>query len=440
MGPKILLINYTESEAKAVEMKSGVKVVRGYMGDELHVFENHAYFDYYAPEAFYEFTMVFIKLGNYERLATEFERLSRDFDLDDTKRFRKYWRQSGRFLTIFMNETEHTDLYTLGVPLDLEESKEIDTISHLEETRNPKLKSFFAELKSQICLPASKIIKVMGDSQFYYSSGTDWHSLVSNSNNDMLATVLTKGSSDYSMEEPGVLILPKMKAISVSTNLIIDVIGDYYGTITNVTDWKESDNFYPQAKILSGKKHIVEIQEESKSRIEDTIKELREHMVKYGYLKDLVTSNGKKLENAVQDVLQTVLGLNVKRSDEDNKGNLKEDFVVEVDGKEILIEVKGTKNENPSLMYPSQPQINLARAGYSLDTKVALILNHDLEKDPKIRKNAYDTVETRELIKNIYFIDTRVLKEVALMVIESKITQSDALAILFEKYGRANIK
>jgi hypothetical protein len=129
-----------------------------------------------------------------------------------------------------------------------------------------------------------------------------------------------------------------------------------------------------------------------------------------------------------------VVGLQVTKSDDGKKPEAIDDLVVEIGDRKIIVEVKGTRNSSPRFNYPQQVLTHVIRRGYTGDVTTGLIVNHDMNKDPKLTKLAYK--EKFYMIEELYYIDTRVLLEVAKDVIDGKLSFAEAQAVLFGKLGR----
>jgi hypothetical protein len=149
-----------------------------------------------------------------------------------------------------------------------------------------------------------------------------------------------------------------------------------------------------------------------------------------------VTEQGDNLVDAVFKVLTDILGLKVTKSDDETEGEPIEDLMITFDDRKISVEVKGTTKPNAPLEYTQQPFQHIARRGHEGKVEAALILNHDMKKDPQYRKDAYTDKDKEALISNLYFIDTRVLLAVAKAVVDGQITQDVAVETLFGNFGR----
>ena len=103
--------------------------------------------------------------------------------------------------------------------------------------------------------------------------------------------------------------------------------------------------------------------------------------------------------------------------DSERKSDFREDILI-LDDKEIILgEVKGTQNSNPSFTYVTQLLTHLLKSK-NREAIGALILNHDLKKNPEERTDVYINSDEEEQIKNIIFIDTKVLFQLSIAIID----------------------
>lgn len=336
-----------------------------------------------------------------------------------------------------------SNFWSLGVPQRLKNSSGNDTRTKLYIDEEHVLFDIVSQINQQIRMPTKNYV-VTGmkpkQDQYspdpYYEFGTHWNVYVANANGDYLVTSLSKGTSDYNGEEPGVLVLPEPKKLPTLTAKITEFFGGYYGIYKPGADWQEADQFYPQKDLRRLTKEIADIRANAES--EATAKQLLidAHKQEWNFLRYLVTEQGEKLVDAVYKVLADALGLEVINSDEEKSGEPVEDLLVKFDDRAISIEVKGTTKSNAPLEYTQQPFQHIVRRNDDGKVEPALILNHDMKKDPQFRKAAYTDKDKVALIANLYFIDTRVLLAIAIDVIDGKLTQQEAVNILFGARGR----
>lgn len=448
MTPKILLVNYAQRDADIVEKATGLKVLRGYMS-EVDTFTldrdgtQEPNIKFYSPEAYYECAITFINLPSNAELKAEFDDKAQELGSDDMMNMMGYWKSRGQLLVIFVGKTNVANFWSLGVPQRLKSSAGNDTRTSLCIDENHVLFDLVSQINQQIKMPTEKyVITGMKPKQDqyspdpYYEFGTHWNVYISNVNGDYLATSLSKGTSDYTGEEPGVLVLPEPKKLPALTTKITEFFGDYYGIYKPGTDWQAADQFYPQKQLRQLTKEIANIRATAEAEAAAKQLLIDTHKQDWNFLRHLVTEQGDKLVDAVYKVLTDVLELDVINSDNENSGEPVEDLLVELDDRTVSIEIKGTTKPNARLEYTQQPFQHIVRRGHKGNVEPALILNHDMKKDPQFRKPAYTDKDKVGLIANLYFIDTRTLLSIAIDVIDAELSKQDAVNILFGAKGR----
>ena len=435
---KLLLLNYSKNDAETIAKATGAEVFRGYISDGGKLSmgisgKKEPYYNFYTPIPPYECSMVFVNLDNFEASESEFEDKEKTWEKRDTVNFRQYWMRGDNLAVFFVGDTKVGEMYHFGAPLKLIGSSGVDreTVVSLREDRIHR--PLFDELNKQLSVPPSHYIEAMGDDDFLYKLNTKAFFCIRNRNDDALSIALSKNNGDYSAEEIGLIVLPATKNLAYSTVNIFQHFDQ------SSPDWVDSDDFYPSSTLNTLKEEIEEIDKKASDEVSKRRTQIEEHKKKYLYLKDLVTSQGDILVDAVYKVLTDLLGLNVIKSDELNPSSPKEDLLVHYENKQILIEVKGTKRPYPSLKYPQQAVQHALRQGLKDVTSTGLILNHDFETIPTKRKLAYNDKDTASLITDIHFIDTRLLLEVAKQIIDGQLKAKTAADILFAKEGRAQL-
>jgi hypothetical protein len=445
MAPKILLLNYTQPEADLVTKQTKLRVIRGYVseGHDVHYVDEHKMdVEYYFPEPYYECSMVFLKLPASDELKAEFKGKTKTLSSDDRSNFRKYWGR--RVFVIFAGNTNITNLMWFGIPLGLMESSGIDTTPHSCFGNRNEVQQLTQLLTQQIKMPTARYVTELlqpkdqytTQDQLYYQFKTNYYPYISNENGDVLAGALSHYGGDYSGGEPGAIVMGLPKKLTTTTIKMIEFLGEHYEIYTPGADWRESGSLYPQNELRRLEDEINDIAEKSRAEVDSRKEKIKAHREQWKYLSDLVTEQSTPLVDAVYRVLTDVVGLTVKKSDTERPTDPVEDLLVEIGERKILVEVKGTKASNPPLDYPQQAITHIRRRGYDGDVEAGLIVNHDMQKDPLLRKMPYSSVETQRVIADVYYIDSRVLLDIAKDVIDGKLTGADAQSTLFGKKGR----
>ena len=438
---KILLINFDSKTATNVEKLTGIEVVRGYLSDHnSQTTDQHGntkpFIQFSFPTPPYECSMVFINLDNYDASRQDFSDKIKMWSETETQNLYRFWSFKSTLLVFFVGNTQAKKMITLGVPLNLVNSSGVDQQTRIVLDEENKHFPLIEEIDTQLAMPNTKYLKADGGDTDYYRWGTKFYPLIQNANGDTLAVAMTKNSSDYDMEYPGTIILPIVKKPSKTISKLIKYFAQHYELELTDQDWLNSSVFYPRNEINKLESEIEEVRKDAGKKIDSNQEAISQIKSSFSYLKDLLTEEGDILEEAVYKTLTELFKLKVSRSDEINKSCPKEDLLVEYEKNTILIEVKGTKRQNPSLKFPQQAVQHALRQGLKDVVSTGLILNHDRETDPKNRTSPYSDEESKELITDIYFIDVRVLHTMAIDIIDEKLNHDDASNILFKTTGR----
>ncbi len=205
-------------------------------------------------------------------------------------------------------------------------------------------------------------------------------------------------------------------------------------------DWVNNSKYYPR-EVSSIDQKVNDFVEEAKKKVEALQEEKIKAKEKYSFLHNLLTESGDKLKDSVIKTLTDIFQLEVEDMDKTRKNDLKEDLLITYKDLTVLVEVKGTRSSYPSITYIIQVFKHLL-----LKNKVkypvaigGLIINYDLTRNPEDRAKAYIKPDEDEQLADIIFIDTRVLFELALAVIDYGMSAIDANDILFQK-GRVTFE
>ena len=199
-------------------------------------------------------------------------------------------------------------------------------------------------------------------------------------------------------------------------------------------EWTKNDKYYPKEVSLIDdeiKQLTVEIEEKIKA-LQTKKSQLKQE---YSYLRDLLTESGDKLKAAVIKTLTEVFKLQAEDADEPKKTDLREDIVIQdASFPTILAEVKGTKKSCPSFTYVSQVFSNLLKERGKYPNAVGgLILNLDRDKEPTERSDAYTKADEERQLTEMVYLDTRVLFDLSMAVIDHKMAVTEAKNILLQK-------
>jgi len=195
---------------------------------------------------------------------------------------------------------------------------------------------------------------------------------------------------------------------------------------TEKIPWMESEQYYPIALQAVDRK-IAELNKE----IENLIVEKEELKKKYEGVRSILYLKDEELKKAVAEILTDYWSLEISHMDKTKRAEFRENILIEHNGRDILVKIKGTHEDHPSTRFITEVWKDLHYSGLGTDAEGALVLNYDLEKDPKERNLAY--AEDKEQLEDLIFIDTRVLHNLTTAIIDADLTIEEAKRKLFKK-------
>jgi hypothetical protein len=196
-------------------------------------------------------------------------------------------------------------------------------------------------------------------------------------------------------------------------------------------DWMAGDDFYPKC-VPNLEKEIVRCQEEMERRISELRAQKEAFKKRYEDLRSLLYAPDEQLKTAVVNVLRTYWQLQVSDVEDTSVPGFKEDILVEHDGNKFLFKIKSTNRTYPSVNYIAQVWRELHCSGLGTGAKGGLILNHDVRIDPRYRNLAY-TGEDEECLEDIIFLETRVLYQLTLAIVDDNLPLQEAKEFLLRK-------
>lgn len=436
MNSRILLINFTNQEASLLE-KMGVTVERGFISDQIEERVNNNVVNntyYFIPHPVYEFKVVIVSLNVNEELKIEFMERSRLWKQNLSDEFRNFWDKQG-VLVIFTGDYKNSNLSLYGIS-----GISLSEVIHQDETvvnlpgKFVGQNSFFEKLNNisgQIIMPTNKYV------HFDESPLHKFTPLYFNKAGVALGLFKNK-FEDFNVEGtelmPHFIVLPRFRNNLVVTKDVLIQLSKINSKLLpelSESDWIESEKYYPN-EVLAFDEKIKEISEAASKEIIQLEAKKSEAKRKYVRLRGIIHKFGDDLKNDVQWVLESIWLLNVKDVDEEESSrNLKEDLIIDENNMKILVEVKGTRNENPNQKFIGQVWKHMAMSKNKDLANGALILNHDLLTDPKKRKKAYSDLEDE--LEEIIFIDTKVLFDMSIAIIDYNLDLKVAKEILLSK-------
>ena len=202
-------------------------------------------------------------------------------------------------------------------------------------------------------------------------------------------------------------------------------------------DWVRSGSYYPQL-IVSLDRRIAERQQEMEKEIRE-LKIQREQLKQnFEEVRSLLYAKEDELRKALVRVFTTFWKLRVSELDVTKETLCRENLLVEHNGRKIVFKIRSTSTAKPSTKFITQLWQDLHYSGLGASTEGGLILNHDVRVEPKYRGLAY-TGDDEEYLEDIIFIDTRVLYDLTLAIIDYGLPVQEATELLLRK-GRVKFR
>ncbi len=195
---------------------------------------------------------------------------------------------------------------------------------------------------------------------------------------------------------------------------------------TDKIAWIESDQYYPTALQALDKK-IAEFKQE----IENLTAEKEKLKKKYESVRSILYLKDEELKKAVAEIFANYWSLKISHMDKTKRAGFRENILIEHNGSDILVKIKGTHEDYPSIKFITEVWKDLHYSGLGTGAEGALVLNYGLEKNPKERNLAYK--EDKEQLEDLIFIDTRVLHNLTTVIIDGDLTIEEAKRILLKK-------
>jgi len=196
-------------------------------------------------------------------------------------------------------------------------------------------------------------------------------------------------------------------------------------------DWVHSGKYYPQL-IASLEKRIAECQQEMDKKISELKAQRDQLRQNFEDVRSLLYAKEDELRKGIIRVFTAFWKLQVSELDATKKASFQEDILVEHDGRKIVFKIKAATTTDPSLKFITQLWQELHYSGLGASTEGGLILNHDVRVEPKDRGLAYGGDE-EEYLEDIIFVDTRVLYNLTLAIIDYGLPVQEATELLLRK-------
>jgi hypothetical protein len=202
-------------------------------------------------------------------------------------------------------------------------------------------------------------------------------------------------------------------------------------------DWVRSEKYYPRL-IASLDRKIVECQQELGKRIKELTVQRDQLKQSFADVRSLLIAQEEELRKSIIRVFTTFWKLKVSELDADRKESFQEDLLVEHNGRKVIFKIKSTATNAPSLKLITQLWQDLHYSGLGASTEAGLILNQDARVDPKDRGLAYGG-DKEEYLEDIIFVDTCVLYNLTLAIIDDILPVQQATELLLRR-GRVRFQ
>ena len=202
-------------------------------------------------------------------------------------------------------------------------------------------------------------------------------------------------------------------------------------------DWVRSGQYYPQL-IAALDKQIAECHQELDKKIKELTAKRDQLQQNFGDVRSLLTGQEDELRKSIQRVFTTFWNLKVSPLDASKRESFQEDLLVEHNGRKIVFKIKSSTTSDPSLKFITQLWQELHYSGLGAGAEGGLILNHEVPVEPKHRGLAY-TGDKEEYLEDMIFVDTRVLYNLTLAIIDYGLPVQEATELLLRK-GRVKFQ
>jgi hypothetical protein len=441
MLTRILLVNFTKNETDKLKVPENVEIHRGYLSDIISHEKDYdedydkflgKTFKAYFPLAIHEYKAIFVKLHTVPDLEKEFTDKIEPYNKKYVSDLINYILESKGYLVVLLGNYTSKSLLHLGIrDITLRQTATRDkTINVVNEEFN----KVFGELESEVIMPTECYITIDNEeNDFYKKFSSDFciKNIYKNKAGDTLSCY-HNNSMHYSNCNPVFFLLPLFRN---NTLLIAKLLKEFAVLSPKFLpefyepDWQNSNKYFP-LEVQKYEDKISKIVEKANSLIADVEAKKKSSIEKYQFITNLLTQKHDTLKESVVKVFENIFQLKVIDADKNKETTLNhEDAIVEVNGEKILVEIKGDNSSYPSTVHIAQLWKHLKNKKEI--EKGALVLNYDVSTEPEKRKHAY-TGEEEHQLDGITLIDTRVLHDLAIAVIDYNMAPKKASEILLQ--------
>jgi hypothetical protein len=431
MASKILLVNCQEADADRLK-RLGFEVDRGHYSDAVELQKVGALSSEkiysFLPDSIEKYKIIIVNLKYNTAIETEFRNKRQILEKSFRTDFNKYWNDVG-IMIIFHGDYKYDGLSTLGIFHvrfgDREENN--SQVSCLVKA-DTDLGKVLNEVKSQL-MPGTKSLVIKENA----ISGDTWaiRKVYEDAKGNLLGCYFTKNGGSQ-RDCPRFMILPQAKDnILVAERLLRRLARIYPGHLPELEgpNWKETGTYYPE-QLLEYDKKLLEYKQKLEGIIKELTKRKTESKKDFETLRSILYLADEKLKESVSQVLRRFWSVNVVDIERSKHEDLRQDILIEYGSRKILATIHGTREPSPSPRLIAQTWKHLHHSELGKGVEPALIVNYDADTDPKDRKPAY-THGYEELLDGLIFIDTRVLFELTIGILDEVLSAERAKEILF---------
>ena len=197
--------------------------------------------------------------------------------------------------------------------------------------------------------------------------------------------------------------------------------------ISDKTNWIDSSRYYPLAVHAIDKKIAKHKQE-----IEKLVARKEQLKKIYVHLRSILYLEGEELRKAVMLIFAKYWSLKLFFLNKTKGGGFNKNILIKYNGRKILAKIESTSRVSPSHKFITQMWQDLHYSGLGARADGALIVNYNIETDPKDRSLAYAD-DNEDQLDDLIFIDTRVLYKLTAAIIDGHLSVEEAKKILFKK-------
>jgi len=197
--------------------------------------------------------------------------------------------------------------------------------------------------------------------------------------------------------------------------------------ISDKTNWIDSSRYYPRAVNAIDRK-IAKYEQEIEKLVagKEQLKKI------YVHLRSILYLEGEELRKAVMLIFAKYWSLKLFFLNKTKGGGFNKNILIKYNGRKILAKIESTSRVSPSHKFITQMWQDLHYSGLGARADGALIVNYNIETDPKDRSLAY-VDDNEDQLDDLIFIDTRVLYKLTAAIIDGHLSVEEAKKILFKK-------